>query len=370
MLKRSLCVLLALCLLTAPALADSGSAGNYPALPITLEEYTSVHTDNMTRYIDPNYSEYGVWQLIEQEDGTVVVTDGINQKGVYYVTLKVQGAHVKSITVSYPYLSDDPQQTTEMLQSWAVMSLAPVLMHDGVDFWDALVQADAEFVAWTRDMALPVCGMEASMNRTTGENSAVSVTFTFRQPRAELPLPAGEDLTQVSAEGYMRALDDYALSVLDQNLIWTKPEEWLGCTLYAVDSLRDVPTLMVQDDKLVTLMVSMPLYEGQPQLSFDTAAALTRLSLVPLLTAGGMTEDEAIAAVSLWEEEVHFPALLTSGLSGVKCETEFYGFQVIIDGGESLNIHLLTDAYWDLEYDPDELLQEGSAMTHREEVPQ
>ena len=41
---------------------------------------------------------------------------------------------------------------------WLTSDKVPVLMHDGVAFWDALQQADAEFVAWSRDMALPVCG--------------------------------------------------------------------------------------------------------------------------------------------------------------------------------------------------------------------
>lgn len=356
-MKKLLSLLSAITLLLTaltPALARSGDAAEYPARPITLAEYTSVYQNNMFLYVDPSYPEYTAWQLIEQADGTVVVTDGMCYQGVYYVTLTVQGAHVKSITVTYPYLPENLQETTDMLQSLCAIALAPVLMHDGVAFWDALQQADAEFVAWSRDMALPVCGMQAVMTRTTGENSALSVTFTFRQPRAELPLPTGEDLTHVSAQGYMRALDDYALSLLDQHFVWTKPEELAGCTLYAVDSNRDVPALLIREDEILVLMVAFEPYEGQPQLTFDVAEALTHLTLVPLLTAGGMTEDEAIAAVALWEEESHFPALLTSALSGVKCETEFYGFRVIINVDKGLSIHLSTDAYWELEYDPGE----------------
>ena len=362
MLHRILSALLALMLLCAPALADDApDASAYPALPLTVDEYTTLYTGAMTGFVDPHYSEYAVWHLVQQEDGSVVLTDGIGFDGVYIVKLHIEGAYVKSIVVSYPYDGTNAQENYEMFRSWGVIAATPVYMRDGLSFYDALSAADKDFVALASRTnvwdVIPVCGMEAQWSRTTGENGAVHITYTFHQEPAAIGQPTGDDLTAVSAGGYMRALDDFAGGMLDQRLIWTDPEEWLGCTLYAVDSLGDTPALMVRDDLISTLMVSIPMYPGDPQESFTAMQAFAYLSMMPVLTASGMTGEEAEAAFDRWETESHWRTLLASALSGTDCRTEFFGFDLRLSADREANrftLHLITDRYWEIELPAEE----------------
>ena len=362
--RRILSALLALCLLAGafPALAQTApDASAYPALPLTTDEYITLYTQAMTEFVDPQYSSYGVWRLVQLADGSVVLTDSIGFDGVYIIKLHVEGAYVKSIVVSYPYDGTNAQENYEMFRSWAVMAAAPVYMRDGLSFYDALDAADQDFVALASRTdvweVIPVCGMEAQWGRTTGENGAVHITYTFHQEPAALEAPTGEDLTGVSAEGYMRALDDFAGEMLDQQLVWTTPEEWLGCTLYAVDSLGDAPVLMVKDDLISTLMVSIPLYTDDPQSSFTAMQAFAYLSMAPLLIAGGMTAEEAEEAFERWESESHWRTLLASALCGTDCRTEFFGFDLRLSAepeANRFNLHLLTDRYWEIEVPAEE----------------
>lgn len=365
MINRILSALLALTLLLCvPAMAETPEdASVFTAFPLTVDEYTTLYTEAMTAYVDPNYSEYAAWHLVQLEDGSIVLTDGISFDGMYIVKLNVEGAYVKSIVVSYPYDGTNAQESYEMFRTWAVMAATPVCMRDGLSFYDSLTAADEDFVAnasRTSDLeAAPICGMEAQWSRTLGENGAVHMTYTFHRDPALLELPSGDDLTGVSAEGYMRALDEFAGGFLGEELVWTVPEEWLGCTLYAVDSLSDVPALMVMDDQIAVIMVALDMYADDPQGNFDAMRVFSYLSMMPLLTAQGLTPEEAEEAYDRWEHESCWRALIASALSGTACRTEFFGFDVRLaaypeDETPHFSLHLITDRYWEIEVPEEE----------------
>lgn len=367
MLNRILCALLALTLLCAPAMAETPEdASAFTAFPLSVDEYTTLYTEAMTEYVDPNYSDYAVWQLVQLEDGSVVLTDGIGFDGVYIVKLNIEGAYVKSIVVSYPYDGTNAQENYEMFRSWCVMAATPVYMRDGLAFNSALSVIDREFVALaSRTNArevIPICGMEAQWGRTTGEHGAVHMTYTFHRDPAPLERPSGDDLTGVSAEGYMRALDEFAGGFLGEELVWTVPEEWLGCTLYAVDSLSDVPALMVMDDQIAVIMVALEMYPDDPQGNFDAMNVFSYLTMMPLLMAQGLTTEEAQEDYDRWEYESCWRALIASALSGTKCRTEFFGFDVRIaaypeDETPHFSLHLITDRYWEIEAPEEEVAE-------------
>lgn len=360
MINRILSALLALTLLLcAPAMAEeTPDTSAFTAFPLTVDEYTTLYTQAMTEFVDPQYSEYAVWRLVQLEDGSVVLTDGVGFDGVYIVKLNIEGAYVKSIVVSYPYDGTDAQENYEMFRTWAVMAATPVYMRDGLSFYDSLTAADKDFVAFAHRTdawdVIPVCGMEATLSRTTGEHDAVHMTYTFHRDPAPLERPSGDDLTGISAEGYMRALDDFAGGLLGEELVWTLPEEWLGCTLYAVDSLSDAPALMVMDDQIAVIMVALDMYPDDPQGNFDAMKVFSYLTMTPLLMAQGLTPEEAEEAYDRWEYESCWRALIASALSGTACRTEFYGFDVRLaaypeDETPHFSLHLITDRYWEIE---------------------
>lgn len=341
MKNRILSALLALCMTLSalPALAETADSFR----PITLAEYVELYTHAMFLYIDPAYPDKAAWYLTQQEDGSIVMSDGVSIGGEFVVTLTADGPWVASICVSYPGDPSDPN-AFDRFRSWSVLAAAPLLTRDGVNFHDALTLIDRDFTdhvnASTALDAPAVAGMTA---RISTDGGRLRVCYTLPGTSADLPIPAGGDLTGVSAQGYMHALDEYALSALQQRLVWTEPEEWLGCTLLAVDNLGDIPVMMVIDDRIALLSIVMPAYPGRPQETHYTALAFLQLTLVPLLVAGGMTEAEAVAAFERWESEGHIRALMTSAMCGNRCSTTFYGFQVDLEyTGESFNIHFET----------------------------
>ena len=350
-LTALLAALITLCTMT-PALAEAPEAAPdvtqlYPAAPITLAEYTALYTSAMEEFIDPAYGEYAVWHLAALPDGTVVLTDGLHSNGTYVLALTVEGPYVKSIRVSRPADDANAQQNASMFFSWCVMAATPIPMRDGVPFADAMNIAHAGLlgVIYATDApeARAVCGMQAEMVTTSGPDGTLTMTYTFHREPEPLPRPAGADLTTVSAQGYMQALDAYFLSQMGEPFAWTIPEEFMGGTLVAGDCLADIPALLIADDQLAMLMVSMPRYRDDLQGDYDTMRAFSRLCCLPILTAGGMTPEEAEAAWAVWVEESHFPALLTSALSGTPCTTWFYGFPMQMDAdGERVNLTLFT----------------------------
>lgn len=337
-MKKLLALISALIMLAAalPALAEDAPdmAALCPAAPITLAEYTALFTQMMEACVDPEYSQYATWKVATLPDGSIVATDGVTIGGVAIVSVTVEGAYVKRIRVAWPYDGTNAQEAFNFYSSWCVIAAVPVRMRDGLTFDDALAAVESDFTAVmhktsARDV-VPVAGMEAQMGRTTGEGAAVTMTYTFHQEPAKLPQPAGGDLTVTSATAYMAAFEADFLALMGEPLIWTNPEEWLGATLIAGDSLMDIPALMIVDDQLAMLMVSMPMYEDNPGLNHDTMRAFAQLALVPLLKAGGMSPEEAEAAWAQWVTEAHFPALLVSAQSGTPCTTTFHGFRVMI----------------------------------------
>lgn len=334
MLRRILCAVMALCLLLSalPAAAEDAPdmAALYPAAPITLADYTTLYTQMMTDYVDPAYAEKTGWHLVRLPDGAVVVTDGVEKNGVYNVCLTVEGSYVTSIRVAWPYDGTNAQEAFDMYSSFCIMAAMPLALREGMPFEDAMA------IVWDNLMAVmnstsaldvtPVCGMQAQMGRTTGEYGAVTMTYTFHQPAAHLPAPSGKDLTGISAQGYMSALDAYGLSLTDAPLRWTQPEEWLGCTLIAVDSLGDAPALLIREDRIALLSTLTPPLPDDPTEAFHMAKAMTFLTLVPILMADGMTQEEAIAAIEAWWIEAHFTSRLASTLAGTHNGTTFYGY--------------------------------------------
>lgn len=342
-MKRLLALALSLLMLltcAAPVLAESQQSADpavlYPAQPVLVDDYIRTYTEIMSLYVDPGYSEYGVWRLAPAADGSVVLTDGIAaMDGMHLLQIVPKNGYVDSITVTYPYLYDDVQRTSDMFASWSVMAAVPVAMLSGMDFDAALERCsvDLDTLASSRSIydVCPIAGMEAVMNRTTGQNSAVTMTYTFHVQAAPLPVTTGEDITgSLSAEGYMRAFDDYSAALLGGTLVWTKPEEFLGCTLMAVDSLDDSPSLMILDDRIAMVMLHEPYNPEKPQDAFDLMVVMAQLSLTPMLMEQGMTQEEAEAAYRQWEEEAHFRSGLSSALCGTPFRTDFYGFDMSI----------------------------------------
>lgn len=334
MKNRILSALLALCVLLSalPVAAEDASdmAALYPAAPITLADYTALYTQMMTDHIDPAYDEKTGWHLVRRPDGAIVVTDGVEKDGVHAITLTVEGSYVTAIRVAWPYDGANAQAAYDMYLSICIMAAMPLALREGMPFeeamnavWDDLMAVMNSTSA--RD-ATPVCGMRAQMGRTTGEFGAVTMTYTFHQPATHLPAPAGEDLTGISAQGYMSALDAYGLSLTDAPLRWTKPEEYLGCTLIAVDSLGDAPALLIREDRIALLSTLTPPLTGDPTEAFTMAKAMTFLTLVPILMADGMTQEESIAAIEAWWIEAHFTSRLASTLNGTPNGTTFYGY--------------------------------------------
>lgn len=350
-LSALLAALLILCALT-PALAEETAeapdlAALYPAAPITLADYTELYTQMMTEYVDPEYARNTAWHLVSLPDGSIVLTDGIHFEGIFVISLTVEGPYVKSIRVSWPYDGTNAQEAFNFYSSWCVIAAAPLAMRDGTPFTDAvsIIAADLERVMHARSAleTHTVCGMEARMGRTTGEYGTVTMTYTFHREPEALPRPSGDDLTAVSAQAYMQALDAYYLGLMGEPFVWTNPEDWLGGTLVAGDCLGDIPALMIIEDKLAMLMVSMPRYPDDIQGDCDTMHVFARLCCLPLLTASGMTTEQAEAAWALWVEESHFPALLSSALTGTPCTTWFYGFPVQVDAdGERISFTMFT----------------------------
>lgn len=348
MFRRILSVLLSLALMTGcSALADGAAESPYPAQPITLAEYTALYTQMMNTYVDPTYADKTGWHLVRLPDGSVVVTDGVSSGGVYAVALTVEGSYIKSIRVAWPYDGTNTQQVYDLYTSMCIMAAMPLAMRDGTPFEEAMtvVWDDLTGVLNSRSAndVTPVCGMQAEMGRTTGEYGAVTMTYTFHQPAQPLPAPAGTDLTGISAEGYMAALDEYGLSLTDTPLIWTQPEEWLGCTLIGVDNFGDTPALLIRDDRIALLTTLTPPLPDDPTEAFTMTKAMTYLTLVPILVTDGMTEEEAITAIEVWWTEAHFTARLASTLAGTANKTTFYGYdlytRLLEDGSIRLQLH-------------------------------
>jgi len=355
-MKRLLALALSLLMMltcTAPALAESQQSADpavlYPARPVLADDYIRTYTEIMSLYVDPGYSEYGVWHLAPAADGSIVLTDGIAaMDGMHLLQIVPKNGFVESIIITYPYFYDDVQRTSDMFASWSVMTAVPVAMLSGMDFDAALERCSADFwgLASRRSVydVCPIAGMEAAMNRTTGQNSTVTMTYTFHVQAPPLPVTSGEDITgSLSAEGYMRAFDDYSAALLGGTLVWTKPEEFLGCTLMAIDSLDDSPSLMILDDRIAMLMLHVSYNPEKPQDSFDLMVGMAQLSLTPMLMEQGMTQEEAEAAYKQWEKEACFRAGLSSALCGTPFRTDFYGFDVSIDrDGSSLSISMFS----------------------------
>lgn len=347
-LLTALCLMLTAC--PAPAEAPEAApdmAQLYLAAPITLADYVALYTSAMVAYVDPAYGERAVWHLELLPDGSVVLTDGLHSNGTYILALTVEGPYVKSIRVSRPYDDANVEENTSMFFSWCVMAATPIPMRDGVPFTEAINIAHAGLADLMNAVDAPetysVCGMQAEPGRTSGPDSTITMTYTFHREPESLPRPSGDDLTAVSAQAYMQAMDAYYLTQMGEPFVWTNPEEWLGGTLIAGDCLSDIPALMIVDEQLAMMMISMPRYENNGSADYETIRGLARLCCLPILTAGGMTAGEAETAWALWVEESHFPALLASALNGSPCITWFYGFPMQIDAdGERINLTLYT----------------------------
>ena len=350
MMKRILSAVLAMLLALSmlPAFAETTDDLSTPfyAAPITLQEYRDVFQRMMVENITPDFEQYDPWQLVTLEGGHTALANGQIADGVYNIALTVEGSYVKSIRIAWLYEMSNPQESYGLYFTWCMLGAIPLLMRDGIPFDVALEMTYAELgnVVSSTAEAGSMCGMQAVMGVVVypgmEDTPVLTMTYTFHREPEILPTPSGKDLTALSAEEYMRAMDDYALSHIGEPLRWTTPEEWLGCTLIGVDSLGDTPALMIIDDQIALLTTLARPISGDVAETYSFVKGLTFLTLVPLLTADGMTEEEAIAAVEAWWLEAHFTARIISALSGVPTRTSFYGYTMTVDMLEDGTVRL------------------------------